>query len=449
MLGRLAATRALKGLHRQLRPECGAASMSTRVHQYDKERTKYKQPAFEDVLFGQDVNARIVTLNRPKVLNALNLPMVRHLTPMIQQYEKNPSVNTIVFEGAGDKAFCAGGDIRFLYDNGKDPETRHLALDFFREEYRLNYILATMKTPVISILNGITMGGGVGLSLHGKFVVATEKTSLAMPETAIGFFPDVGASYILPRLGRKLAQKDKYEPIVSASQALAGQGLGTFLALTGERIKGAELLALALATHYIDAKDVDVLKDQLREFKFPDDMPEDTRDDMIDETIVCIETTTDEVDDGTIHFTYCLACRSLFLDTVEAIFGAKNADDSVQGIFDRLTAHNSEWATKLLTKLQSVSPLSLNVTLRQMRYGANKTVDECFQMEYRLANRFLDSSDFYEGVRAVIVDKDNKPAWQHAHVNDVTADEVDAFFAPLPEDEELVLFKAPTTPTYA
>ncbi|ETW07394.1 hypothetical protein H310_01919 [Aphanomyces invadans] len=437
MLGRLAATRALKGLHRQLRPEYGAsASLSTKVHQYDKERTKFKQPPFEEVLYGQDVNTRTVTFNRPKVLNALNLPMVRNLTPMIQQFEKNPTVNTIVLEGAGEKAFCAGGDIRFLYDNGKDPETRHLALDFFREEYRLNYILATMKTPVVSIINGITMGGGVGLSLHGKFVVATEKTSLAMPETAIGFFPDVGASYILPRLGRKLADLDKYEPVVSAAQALAGQGLGTFLALTGERIKGAELLALALATHYVDAKDVELLKDQLREFNFPEDMAEDTRDDMVAETITMIESTTDPVDEE-------------FLTTVEAIFGAKNADDSVQGIFDRLTAHESEWATNLLHKLQSVSPLSLNVTLRQMREGANKTIDECFQMEYRLATRFMESQDFFEGVRAVIVDKDNKPKWQHAHVSDVTAAEVDSFFAPLPEGEELILYKAPTMPTYA
>ncbi|KAF0719995.1 Aste57867_646 [Aphanomyces stellatus] len=428
MLGRLAASRALKGLHRQVRPE-GVAAMSSKVPQYEKERKKFKEPAFEDIIYGQDVHLRHVTFNRPKVLNALNLPMVRNLTPMVQQFEKNPTVSAVVFEGAGEKAFCAGGDIRFLYDNGKNPETRHLALDFFREEYRLNYILATMKTPVISFINGITMGGGVGLSLHGKFVVATEKTAFAMPETAIGFFPDVGASYILPRIGRKLAEKDKYQPIVSETQALGGQGLGTFLALSGERIKGPEMLALALATHYVDAKDLGILKDRLRGFEFPPEMSQAIRDDIIDESIVEIETTTDELNDE-------------YLETVEAIFGAKNADDSIEGIFKRLEDQNTEWATRILNKLKLVSPLSLKVTLRQMREGAKKTCAECFQMEYRMASRFMETADFFEGVRAVIVDKDNKPQWEHPTVASVTAAEVEKFFEPLPEDEELVLYPA-------
>ncbi|CAK4087073.1 unnamed protein product [Aphanomyces euteiches] len=428
MLGRLAGGRAIKSLHRQLRPQC-SASLSTRVPKYELERQKSKEPPFEDIIYGQDVNLRHVTFNRPKVLNALNLPMVRNLTPMIQMFEKNPTVSAIIFEGAGEKAFCAGGDIRFLCDNGKNHETRHLSLDFFKEEYRLNYILATMKTPVVSIINGITMGGGVGLSLHGKFVVATEKTVFAMPETAIGFFPDVGASYFLPRLGRKIAEQDKYNPIVPPNQALAGQGLGTFLALSGERIKGPEMLALALATHYIEAKDVNLLKDHLREFEFPEDMPQETRDDMVDESIVEMETTVDEVNEE-------------FLETVEAIFGAKNADDTVEGIFKRLEENNTEWSNKILGKLKKMSPLSLKVTHRQMREGATKTCAECFQMEYRMANRFMESNDFFEGVRSVIVDKDNNPKWQHASVEDVTGDEVAKFFAPLPEDEELVLYPA-------
>jgi enoyl-CoA hydratase/carnithine racemase len=219
--------RAFNAWQRHVRPQnCG---MSThRKKSYEIERLKVHEPAFDQVLYSQDFGNRTVTFNRPKVLNALNLPMIRNLTPMIQKFNRNPTVNCIIFEGAGDKAFCAGGDIRFLYENGKDPETRPLALDFFREEYRLNYMLATMETPIVSFINGITMGGGVGLSMHGKFVVASEKSIFAMPETAIGFFPDVGASYILPRLGRKIMQGEHYKPIVSASDALVGQGVRTY-----------------------------------------------------------------------------------------------------------------------------------------------------------------------------------------------------------------------------
>lgn len=208
---------------------------------------------FADIVYGQDVGVRTVEFHRPKVLNALNLPMVHHLTKRFQKIEANETVNAVVFSGAGDKAFCAGGDIRSLYDNGKDPATRHLvrdatryisppplmhtlcyethvciytqALDFFRHEYRLNYLLATTEKPIVSFLNGVTMGGGVGLSMHGKFVVATEKTLFAMPETAIGFFPDVGASYLLPRLGRRLIEGEHYASDVPKSRALTGQGV--------------------------------------------------------------------------------------------------------------------------------------------------------------------------------------------------------------------------------
>jgi 3-hydroxyisobutyryl-CoA hydrolase len=184
---------------------------------------------FTDIVYGQDTGLRTVQFNRPKVLNALSLPMAHHLTERLHKFEQNENINAIVFFGAGDKAFCAGGDIRLLHDNGKNPATRHLALDFFRHEYRLNYLLATTEKPIISFLNGFTMGGGVGLSMHGKFVIATEKTLFSMPETAIGFFPDVGASYLLPRLGRRIVEGEQYEPIVPKSRALIGQGVSIFL----------------------------------------------------------------------------------------------------------------------------------------------------------------------------------------------------------------------------
>lgn len=207
----------LRLLQRPVRPMPSAARpLSTSAPSKDE---------FNAIVYGQDTGVRTVQFNRPSVLNALDLPMVHHLTSRIHKLEANDTVNAIVFSGVGDRAFCAGGDIRSLYDNGSDPATRHVALDFFRHEYRLNYLLATTEKPIISFLNGVTMGGGVGLSLHGKFVVATEKTLLAMPETAIGFFPDVGGSYLLPRVGRRIIEGEEYETDVPKSRALKGQGV--------------------------------------------------------------------------------------------------------------------------------------------------------------------------------------------------------------------------------
>ncbi|OQR87821.1 3-hydroxyisobutyryl-CoA hydrolase [Achlya hypogyna] len=421
--------RAMNGLARLGRPTQVAMAMSTKGQNIEVQRMKLRDAPFEEVVYGNDVGIRTVTFNRPNVLNALNLPMIRSLTPKINKFERNPTVNAIIFEGAGEKAFCAGGDIRFLYENGKNPETRHLALDFFREEYRLNYTLATMSTPVISIINGITMGGGVGLSMHGKFVVATEKTTFAMPETAIGFFPDVGGSYILPRIGRKIATQEKYTPLVSGADALVGQGLGTFLALTGERLKGAEVFGVALATHFVESKELVDLRNHLVEFDFSPEVRQSMRDDIIDESIGDLETEVDETNQE-------------FLSTVEAVFGATAKDDTVEGIMARLLALDTEWSRKIHTKLTKVSPLSLKVTLRQMREGATKTAAECFQMEFRMATRMMENPDFFEGVRSVIIDKDNAPNWLHKSVEAVTDDEVDRFFQPLPEDEELVLYTA-------
>ncbi|KDO32272.1 hypothetical protein SPRG_02751 [Saprolegnia parasitica CBS 223.65] len=421
--------RAMNGLVRLGRPQAMKMMMSTKGQNIEVQRMKLREAPFEDVLYGNDVGIRSVTFNRPSVLNALNLPMIRSLAPKINKFERNPTVNAIIFEGAGEKAFCAGGDIRFLYENGKDPATRHLALDFFREEYRLNYTLATMSTPVISIINGITMGGGVGLSMHGKFVVATEKTTFAMPETAIGFFPDVGGSYILPRIGRKIAQQEKYQPLVSASDSLEGQGLGTFLALTGERLKGAEVFGVALATHFVESKELVDLRNHLVEFDFDPEVRQSMRDEIIDESIGDLETEVEETNEE-------------FLSTVEAVFGATNKDDTVEGILSRLSALDTEWSRKIHAKLAKVSPLSLKVTHRQMREGATKSAAECFQMEFRMATRMMENPDFFEGVRSVIIDKDNAPKWLHASVADVSVDEVDRFFAPLADEDELVLYEA-------
>ncbi|CAH0482262.1 unnamed protein product [Peronospora belbahrii] len=399
-------------------------------------RFSTKTTDFADIIYGQDTGVRTVQFNRPEKLNALTLPMAQHLTQRLHKIESNNTVNAIVFSGNGGKAFCAGGDIRALADNGKDPATRHVALDFFRHEYRLNYLLATTEKPIISFLNGVTMGGGVGLSMHGKFVVATEKTLFAMPETAIGFFPDVGASYLLPRLGRRLTEGEDYVADVSKSQALKGQGLGTHLALTGERLQGHEVIGLGLATHYLPTSEYETLVHHLTGLEFAKHVTQEERDEMIHEALEELETDEafQEIDPE-------------YLQTVESVFGAHNEDDTVEGIFKRLEKLNTKWSNETLATLKKMSPLSLKVTLEQMRQGAVKTYAECFQMEYRVATRMMENPDFFEGVRSVVVDKDRNPKWTKRDITKVTAKEVEAFFKPLDKDQELILYPSATATT--
>lgn len=353
--------------------------------------------------------------NRPKVLNALNISMIRELTPRLQRLEYEPTAQAIIFKGGGgdNKAFCAGGDIRSLYESAKSETHRPLAYDFFREEYRLNYLLSSMKKPVISVLNGITMGGGVGLSIHGKFVVATENSVFAMPETAIGFFPDVGASHKLPRLGAKLLSE-------------GGQGLGTFLALSGFRVKGDQLAALGIATHFVPTKAMDSLESSISGLRMDDSMVS-TRNESVNMALDMLEPfdPSENLDDE-------------FLLNTEEVFGL-NENDTVEGIFDRLENHNTEWARSTLANLKKMCPLSLKVTLQQMRSGATMNMKECLQMEYRIACRMMSNPDFVEGVRSVIIDKDMAPKWQHQDITQVSDEMVNDFFEPL--EEELVLYE--------
>ncbi|KAG7393485.1 hypothetical protein PHYBOEH_006055 [Phytophthora boehmeriae] len=416
----------LRLLQRPVRQTTAASSASFATKAQD----------FTDIVYGQDTGVRTVQFNRPEKLNALTLPMAQHLTARLHKIEANNTVNAVVFSGVGGKAFCAGGDIRMLADNGKDPATRHVALDFFRNEYRLNYLLATTEKPIISFLNGVTMGGGVGLSMHGKFVVATEKTVFAMPETAIGFFPDVGASYLLPRLGRRLIEGEDYAADVPKSRALKGQGLGTYLALTGERLKGKEVIGLGLATHYMETSEYETLVHHLTGLEFEDNVPQEERDEIVHEALEELETDEafQEIDPE-------------YLETIESVFGAHNEKDTVEGIYERLEKLNTEWSKETLEALKKMSPLSLKVTLEQMRQGAVKTCAECFQMEYRLATRMMENPDFFEGVRSVVIDKDRSPKWAKRDITKVTAKEVAEFFKPLDKDSELILYPSATAAT--
>eukprot|EP00002_Diphylleia_rotans_P008941 TRINITY_DN1892_c0_g2_i1.p1 TRINITY_DN1892_c0_g2~~TRINITY_DN1892_c0_g2_i1.p1 ORF type:complete len:383 (-),score=83.70 TRINITY_DN1892_c0_g2_i1:315-1463(-) len=336
---------------------------------------------------------RTVTLNRPKALNALNLPMVRTLLPMYREYEENEAVKVIVMKGAGGKAFCAGGDVREIVrlSKAKDPT----ASAFFREEYQLNHLIGSSRVPQVALLDGITMGGGVGLSVHGRFKVATENTLFAMPETAIGFFCDVGGSYFLPRLDRSL---------------------GMYLALTGARLKGADLVHAGIATHYIASEMLGVVTENL-------ELTNHSRDVRITKQLL------DEAADLPKELPPPSYAENI--ETIEKAFSQK----SVEEIARVLKQEGTPFALKTLETMRKMSPLSVKVVFKQIRNGAVLSFEECFKQEFRLATRFLADSDFQEGVTALLEEK-RAASWKYSRWEDVPDTVVNSFFEPLAASEE-------------
>uniref|UniRef100_A0A336LWI3 3-hydroxyisobutyryl-CoA hydrolase, mitochondrial n=1 Tax=Culicoides sonorensis TaxID=179676 RepID=A0A336LWI3_CULSO len=343
--------------------------------------------ATDNVLFEEVNNNGLITINRPKALNAINLDMVRKIYAKLKPWEENK--NLVVIKGAGEKSFCAGGDVRAIVEAGPTEDSKA----FFREEYQLNALIGYYKKPYIAIIDGITMGGGVGLSVHGKYRVATERTLFAMPETAIGLFPDVGGGYFLPRLQGKL---------------------GLYLGLTGYRLKGQDVKKAGIATHYVDSSKVPELEKTLldsngnpaevdailKSFDVQDDSPFVLEKDMAD---------------------------------INRLFAHSRVAEIIHHLKEEETAF-SENTLKLLKKM---SPTSLKVTKRQLDYGADLDLKECLRMEYRLAVHHTEKSDFKEGVRALLIDKDQNPSWNPRTIEEVTYAHVDEFFEKLPPNEEL------------
>uniref|UniRef100_A0A4W4HD64 3-hydroxyisobutyryl-CoA hydrolase n=1 Tax=Electrophorus electricus TaxID=8005 RepID=A0A4W4HD64_ELEEL len=318
--------------------------------------------ASSEVLLERVGNAGVITLNRPKALNALNLNMIRHIYPQLKKWEEDSETDIVIIKGVGGKAFCAGGDIRAVTDAGKAGGP--LAQDFFREEYILNNTIGTYKKPYVALIDGITMGGGVGLSVHGQFRVATEKTVFAMPETAIGLFPDVGGGFFLPRLRGKM---------------------GLFLALTGFRLKGRDVQRVGVATHFVQLDKV-----------------------LFDRAL------------QTGHF-YIYIC---------GIY--------VERILENLQKDGSAFAQKQAEILSKMSPTSLKLTFRQLQLGASLNLQEVLMMEYRLSQACMRGHDFYEGVRAVLIDKDQSPKWKPSNLAEVTEQYMDESFSSL-GDKDLKL----------
>ncbi|XP_017054900.1 3-hydroxyisobutyryl-CoA hydrolase, mitochondrial isoform X2 [Drosophila ficusphila] len=340
------------------------------------------------VLATESSNKGMIILNRPKALNAINLEMVRKIYKHLKKCEKSKSL--VIIKGTGEKAFCAGGDVRALVEAGPTDESK----SFFREEYSTNALIGNYKIPYIAIIDGITMGGGVGLSVHGKYRVATDRTMFAMPETAIGLFPDVGGSYFLPRLQGKL---------------------GLYLGLTGYRLRGGDVFYSGIATHYCESSKIPDLETALLNCPDADDVPE------------------------LLQKFHSKPEAPFSLQPVLEQINKNFSADSVEGILENLQNDGSEWAKKTLETLCKVSPTSMKVTFRQLELGSQLSLAQCLIMEYRLAVRHLERSDFKEGVRALLIDKDQKPQWHPTKLADVTEEHVQWFFRKLPDTEELKL----------
>ena len=330
-----------------------------------------------------------VTLHRPGALNALSLGMILRLRTLFGEYSTDPEVFAVVIRGAGEKAFCAGGDIRALYESFQNAGSLHN--EFFAAEYPLDYLLYSYPKPYAALLDGITLGGGMGISQGSPLRIVGERTRMAMPEVAIGFFPDVGASYFLTRL--------------------PGQ-LGRYLALTGRQIRAADALYSGLADLYLPPLSIASISEELAQLRWGQDHLADLRLFMQAHAAAppsaptlpvlreCIDT----------HFSQA---------SVAAILGSLESESR---------SAYAPWAHETAQLMRSRSPTLLCVTLRQLQRGASMSLADCLRMELGMAAYAFEQGDFLEGVRAVLIDKDNRPRWQPSRIEDVTEAMIEAFF---------------------
>lgn len=339
----------------------------------------------DEIQFSVRNGVALILLNRPQALNALTHTMCVPLERHLRDWAADPVVKTVIIKGAGEKAFCAGGDIRKLADRG--PEGADYRKRFWHDEYRCNTLIGEYPKPFIALIDGIFMGGGVGLSVHGSHRIVSEHALFAMPETGIGLFPDVGGTYFLPRCPGEI---------------------GMYLGLTGARLRGADLLTAGAATHFVRRERMAALEEAL---------------------VAAAPGNTAEVD---------AVLEKLVADPgpsplaelrpkIDALFGR----DSVPAIIRALEADGSDFAKEQLKFLSGKSPTSMKLTFAQLRRGRSLSLRDCMKLEWRMCNHVAVGHDFYEGVRAVIIDKDHKPHWQPPTLDAVPDSDIERYFEPV------------------
>ena len=346
-------------------------------------------PSTDEVLCEIRNHVAILTLNRPSALNALSLEMIVRLRELLVEQAADAQAYAVLIRGAGDKAFCAGGDVRALYQSVKDSRTLHR--EFLIREYPLDYLLHFYPKPYVALMDGITMGGGMGIAQGSPLRIVGDGTRIAMPEVAIGFFPDVGAGYFLSRLPG---------------------ALGMYLALTGVQIRGADALYGQLADVYLAPAAIASLIADLDQLRWGDDPRADLR-----------------------QFIHSRAAHGLAAPTLSALrpgIDRHFSHSSVPAILDSLEAETeaqfADWAAQTAKLMRTRSPTMVCATLRQLQRAKNLNLAACLRMELNMAQECFEQGDFMEGVRALLIDKDNAPRWKPARIEDVTDAMVDAFF---------------------
>lgn len=342
------------------------------------------------ILLEEKDSKGIITINREKALNAINLDMNRKMYDAIKKWETTK--NLVIIKGISGKIFSAGGDVRAVVNEGCGQSSNN----FFRDVYTSSALIKNYKIPYIAFIDGITMGGAVGLAVHGKYRIATERTIIGLPETAIGLFPDVGGSYFLPRLNGKL---------------------GLYLGLSGARLMGKDVLKGGLATHFCDSTRLPELENELMKSNNENDVE------------IVLNKLCSPVD----HQTENVLVKNI--EQINKCFGAT----TVEGIVENLELDGSEWAQSTLKLLKKRSPTSLKVTRRQLEYGSKLNLTDCLKMEYRMLVHHLEAHDFKEGVRALLIDKDQQPKWNPKTLEEVSEDKIESYFKKLPDSDELKL----------
>jgi len=346
----------------------------------------------DETLMHRDGRLGRIVLNRPKVLNALSARQYHDITACLSGWEDDPEIGVVLIEGEGDRAFCAGGDIRMVWDAARRGD-HDFNRDVFRTEYRLNRRIHRYPKPYVSLLDGICMGGGAGLSVNGGYRVATERIRFAMPETGIGFFPDVGATHFLNRCPGHL---------------------GLYLGLTGKQLGPADCLWAGIATHFVPAERLDDLRRALGEAAKSAE-PDGA-------VAAVLARFHQEPGEGPL-LRHVAALENCF------------AHRRLADVIEALRLEGGQWAWDTLSDLSGRAPFSLAVTNRQLREGRGLDFDDAIRREFRLAWHFLQGHDFLEGIRAQVVDKDRQPAWSPSSLAEVDELAVAAYFQPLGDDE--------------